>query len=76
MPRKAIIDKFVIVKCPEDADHTLRDRIYKIAADGETVGELIERAFAEGLGTRKQIRAALYLGAKTKGAKFKIVEKR
>lgn len=66
------LDRLKFVKAPDEPDHTLRDRLYAFARDGELVGDLIERAVEAGMGTRRQIRAAIYLGHQTKGSKFKL----
>lgn len=68
------IDDLFFIKCPEDGKGSLRDEIYKLAENGERVGHLIDRATAAKIGTRKQIRAAIYMGAKAKGSKFKLKE--
>jgi hypothetical protein len=72
MARKSIIDQMVFRKCPDASDQNLRDRIYAFAKDGEKVGDLIERAHRNALGSKRQIRQAIYLGAKGKGAKFRL----
>jgi hypothetical protein len=72
MSRKAIIDDLVIKKTHNNDN--LRHVIAQIAQDGERVGDLIDRAAAMGIGTRKQIRAAIYLGVKSKNALYRLEE--
>lgn len=76
MARPSNINHLVFRKFPEKPDHTLRDRLYAFAKDGENVTDLINRAVEAGLGNRRQVRAALYLGNKAKGSKFRLMEVR
>lgn len=73
MSRKPIIDDLVIKKTYNE--NNLRHVIAHIANDGERVGDLIDRAAAMGIGTRKQIRAAIYLGVRSKNALYCLEEK-
>jgi hypothetical protein len=70
MPRKAIIDDLIIRK-RHNADN-MRQVIAEMAIDGERVGNLIDRAVAAGVGSRRQVRASIYLGAQSVNAGFKL----
>lgn len=70
MSRKPIIDDMVFRKTYNA--NNLRHVINAFARDGERVGDLIERAAASGIATRKQIRAAIYLGARAENALFRL----
>jgi hypothetical protein len=66
--RKPEIDHLIFRK--RTPDYTLRQRIIALANDGERVGDLIPRCIEAGLGTEKQIRAALYSGRYALGAPY------
>lgn len=76
MPRPSKINDLVFRKCPDDANHSIRDKVYALAKDGERVGDLIVRAVGSGIGNLRQVRAAIILGAKSKGSKFKLEARR
>jgi hypothetical protein len=73
MPRPSLIDDLIFVKTP-NTGNSLRDRIFALARDEERVGDLIERAVKAGIGNRRQVRAAIYLGPRTVGSKFRLME--
>lgn len=73
MSRKPIIDDMVFRKT-YNSDN-LRQVIHAFAIDGERVGDLIDRAVAAGLAPRKQVRAAIYLGARAENALFRLEKK-
>lgn len=70
MPRKPVIDDLIFRRTYNA--NNLRHVICEIARDGERVGDLIDRVSAMGIATRKQVRAAIYLGARASNALFKL----
>jgi hypothetical protein len=60
--RPSTMKHLIFRKDPNGGEKTIRDKLYAFAHDGENVGELIERAVAAGLGSRKQITSALMFG--------------
>jgi hypothetical protein len=74
MARPSVIDDLIIRKT-HNTQNTLRAAVIEIAKDGERVGDLIDRAVALGIGNRRQVRAAIYLGAKSVNRRFRLVER-
>jgi len=60
MPKNSIIGKLRIKKRSTELVVPLRQRVFALAVEGETVDALIGRAVGHGLGSPRQVRSAVY----------------
>lgn len=60
MARPAKLDHLVIRALLPPGFPTLRQRVFAVAVEGETVGQLVTKAVGLGLGSPRQVRAAVH----------------